>query len=588
MSVQVNSDYSGSTTLDKWYPIVKKNDELLADEINRHEAAAVLDHPDGSVTEDKIADGAVTLWKIKDGAVMTKHLDDSAVTEDKINNYAVTNIKIAGGAVTEDKIADGAVRTGKLKDKAVTTNKLADGAVATEKVADGAVTTEKVADGAVTTAKLNSDLVSTINNKSWGLEYINRDLNTIYEIGVYGVYNTGSDDLHFPLNETGEPETRGILIVSVNGYYKYRGSIYIATGMQIFFNAPYRYGSGLPPHPDTAYTDVPRIYIRPLRGMSERMESIDGNPNFNELMPDGDWRMLGQEKADKKTADLFYKTAFGGYALMDLRTQGSYDSDFPVRVVESHNSESDITTVSISVSLPKMIFIGSDNEIIEVDAFEETIKQSLTDISNNLFESCVTVSIRLYKETYYGSTKYYIKCEKTNPGIVTGPDSTLGKTVKLLATLWEKKFNNQSGESSVKSYNSAWNYPMGSFKLNRSAEVNTALTALADVAGDYSIEPLVEGVTEQFILKTSWSMLKYATTFLTKDISLDVKYRLFAGDTPLTDTILNDSEPTVTAAGGFEGDNVTIRIYSNDTELFRAKLKTVNIFGKKIGRLVRI
>lgn len=83
-------------------------------------------------------------------------------------------------------------------------------------------------------------------------------------------------------------------------------------------------------------------------------------------------------------------------------------------------------------------------------------------------------------------------------------------------------------------------------------------------------------------------MLKYSTTFLTKDVNSDVKYQLYAGDTPLTDAILDDSEVTVTNAGGFEEDNVTIRICSNSTELFRAKLKTVTILGKKIGRLIRI
>ena len=114
------------------------------------------------------------------------------------------------------------------------------------------------------------------------------------------------------------------------------------------------------------------------------------------------------------------------------------------------------------------------------------------------------------------------------------------------------------------------------------------LESLAEISGDYVIEPVVEGVTEKFTLTSSWTMLKYSTTFLTKEISLDVKYRLFAGDTPLTDNIIDDSEPTVTAVGGFEGDNISIVVYSNTTELFRAKLKTVSIGTKKVGRLVRI
>lgn len=125
---------------------------------------------------------------------------------------------------------------------------------------------------------------------------------------------------------------------------------------------------------------------------------------------------------------------------------------------------------------------------------------------------------------------------------------------------------------------------MGFYNIGR-AEV---LKNIAEMLGDYVIEPVVEGVTERFVLTASWAMLKYSTTFLTKDINLDVKYRLYAGDTPFTDSILDDSEPTVTAVGGFEGDNVTIVIYSNSTELFRAKLRTVTIGGKKVGRIMRI
>lgn len=119
-------------------------------------------------------------------------------------------------------------------------------------------------------------------------------------------------------------------------------------------------------------------------------------------------------------------------------------------------------------------------------------------------------------------------------------------------------------------------------------ETLNQIKGIAGIIGDYAIEPVVKGITEQFVLTAAWSMLKYSATFLTKEISLDVKYRLYAGDTPLTDSVLDDSEPTVTAAGGFEGDNITIRVYSNDTELFRAKLKTVNICGVKVGRLIRI
>jgi hypothetical protein len=89
--------------------------------LSAHRTAATLDHPDGSVTTNKIA------------------------------NNAVTNAKIADGAVTTAKVADGAVTTVKVADGAVTAAKLANGAVGTTQLADGAVTLQKLAGTAVST-----------------------------------------------------------------------------------------------------------------------------------------------------------------------------------------------------------------------------------------------------------------------------------------------------------------------------------------------------------------------------------------------------------------------------------------------------
>lgn len=54
--------------------------------LSTHIDAEVLDHPDGSVTEAKIADGAVTAAKIADSNITTDKLADGAVTAEKIAN----------------------------------------------------------------------------------------------------------------------------------------------------------------------------------------------------------------------------------------------------------------------------------------------------------------------------------------------------------------------------------------------------------------------------------------------------------------------------------------------------------------------
>jgi hypothetical protein len=93
--------------------------------LSAHRTAPTLDHPDGSVTTNKIANNAVTTAKISDGAV--------------------TTVKLADGAVTAAKIADGTVGTAELANGAVTTDKIANNAVTTAKIADGTVTIPKLA-----------------------------------------------------------------------------------------------------------------------------------------------------------------------------------------------------------------------------------------------------------------------------------------------------------------------------------------------------------------------------------------------------------------------------------------------------------
>ncbi len=171
----------------------------LSDKLDAHKSAAVLDHPNGSVTTDKIADNAVTADKIpnkeidgmlindktiderviKDGAVTHVKLGENSVWEKNLGSQAVTNDKIANGAITFNKIQDGAVTTAKIADGAISEGKISGGAVTHVKlaensvwhnnighnaveeynIADGSVTTAKIADGSVTNAKLADNAV---------------------------------------------------------------------------------------------------------------------------------------------------------------------------------------------------------------------------------------------------------------------------------------------------------------------------------------------------------------------------------------------------------------------------------------------
>ena len=94
--------------------------------ISKHREASIIDHPDKSVTESKIADNAVTTSKIKDIAVTPAKLADGAVTRDKIADCAINNEKLDVGAVHTSNIFDEAVTTKKLENYCVTTDKLAE------------------------------------------------------------------------------------------------------------------------------------------------------------------------------------------------------------------------------------------------------------------------------------------------------------------------------------------------------------------------------------------------------------------------------------------------------------------------------
>ena len=177
--------YAEKELLDNWAA------EYAKRELNKHREEYIIDHPDNSISGEKIIDGAISNAKLASNAVATKNIQSGAITSDKIGSGAVTTEKLANDVVTADKLADNAVATGNIQVHAVTTDRLAyksvttnelgdkvvttrtladkcvtnyqmgDNAVETYAIKDKAVTTNKIADYAVTTIKLGQDAVDT-------------------------------------------------------------------------------------------------------------------------------------------------------------------------------------------------------------------------------------------------------------------------------------------------------------------------------------------------------------------------------------------------------------------------------------------
>ena len=172
VTVQTPLDAAGTHAADKTNPhAVTKTQVGLGNvdnvkqatkqEFDAHREAVKLDHPDGSVTTDKLADEAVVEGKIGSGAVTTAKLGASAVETAKIKDGAVTKDKIGTGAVEKEKVADGAITAAKIGASAVETAKVKDGAVTAAKLGASAVETAKIKDGAVTSDKIGASAVET-------------------------------------------------------------------------------------------------------------------------------------------------------------------------------------------------------------------------------------------------------------------------------------------------------------------------------------------------------------------------------------------------------------------------------------------
>lgn len=110
--------------------------------------------------------------------------------------------------------------------------------------------------------------------------------------------------------------------------------------------------------------------------------------------------------------------------------------------------------------------------------------------------------------------------------------------------------------------------------IGKIPEILNNVDLLVDLAGDCEILPVAEGVTEKIVIKRAWAADKYC---------------VYAGDTPFTSESISVTEPTVTAKGGFEGGNITVRLYTADgVQISVVKLNIIEISGRKIGRMERI
>lgn len=91
---------------------------------------------------------------------------------------------------------------------------------------------------------------------------------------------------------------------------------------------------------------------------------------------------------------------------------------------------------------------------------------------------------------------------------------------------------------------------------------------------ELTIEPVMEGLTERLIFNSKIP---------------DIKYQVFAGETPFTENPILMSEATVTAFRGFEGSNVTIKFFVEDKVLSTMQIVVMNTIGAtKLCRLCEV
>ena len=80
--------------------------EYFIDWKKDHAKMIPIDHPDYSITTEKLRNKVVTTEKINDSAMTTEKIADLNVTTEKINDLAVTTSKIADLSITHEKLSN--------------------------------------------------------------------------------------------------------------------------------------------------------------------------------------------------------------------------------------------------------------------------------------------------------------------------------------------------------------------------------------------------------------------------------------------------------------------------------------------------
>jgi len=165
-----------------------------------HRFSEEIDHPDASVTTEKIRDRNVTEPKLDDNSISTRTIQDRAIIEPKLADNSVITRTILDKAVTEQKLDDNSVSTRTIQPYAVTEPKLADNSISTRTILDMAVTEPKLANNSVSTRtildrnvtepKLADNSVSRRTIQSKAIDYTKIDDYTIQNINLA----TGSVD----------------------------------------------------------------------------------------------------------------------------------------------------------------------------------------------------------------------------------------------------------------------------------------------------------------------------------------------------------------------------------------------------------
>ncbi len=100
--------------------------------------------------------------------------------------------------------------------------------------------------------------------------------------------------------------------------------------------------------------------------------------------------------------------------------------------------------------------------------------------------------------------------------------------------------------------------------------INGNISDILEFTSDFVIEPVVEGITEELYVKSTFLQASY--------------YSVYAGSTAMT-AVIPITEPTRSAFGAFEGSNIQVYFYNAQrVQMVVAKLNVLQIGKKKYGR----